>query len=159
MAKQKGSGAKKNITKKTPPEKSTKEKRKVRQYKRCFDACSLIEGGLSVRKAMKAKRLSSKTFYEWVDNKPENEKQFVRACEDRQDELFEECLTIVDEMDDDKKIWGNAMIQRAKLRIQTRLDMLARMNPKKYSERHIIEGGDKPVEVVTIFKLPENGRE
>jgi hypothetical protein len=160
MAKKKGSTPKKIIKKKSLPVVTARDKEKERRNKKCLKVCKLIESGLSVRASIdEIKPFSSSTLYKWIDEDANNAKHFARVCSDRQEMLFEECLKIADQDEDDKKVWGSAMIQRSKLRIQTRLDMLARMNPKKYSERHIIEGGETPIEVVTIFKLPDNGRE
>ena len=167
MAKKQGSSPKKNTSKKNTPGKTARDLESERRNKKCLKLCKLIESGLSVRKSIdKLKPFSSSTLYKWIDESTENAKHFARACEERQESLFEECLDIADDQEGDTYIdkegqekTNTNVIQRSKLRVQTRLDMLARMNPKKYSERHIIEGGDTPIESVVTFRLPENGRD
>lgn len=155
MAKSQGKSSEKKVetlsTKRQLQKKVTERK--------CLAVIELVRGGSSTYKALKANKLSSQSFYDWLKLSAENSNNFARACEDRQELIFEQCLEIADDgSKDDAPFVGGNHVQRAKIKIQTRLDMLARMNPRKYSERHIIEGGDTPIEVVTIFQLPDNGR-
>lgn len=96
------------------------------------------EHGLSLRKALEG-FLSSSTFFEWLKEDEEKSKRYARACEVREEGLFDEMLDIADESNLDYKVseQGNIVIdgqavQRSKLRIETRQWMLGKMNPKKY---------------------------
>ena len=138
---------------------------------RCTVICGKIENGSSLRKALKENKLSSKSFFEWVekieiidgvDTKP-NIKHYTRACEERHDALFEEIIEIADETENDKVkgVLNSEAIQRSKLRVDARKWVLSKMNPKKYGDSTTLkhEGGETPIETVQVFKLPDNKRD
>jgi hypothetical protein len=119
--------------------------------------------GLSLRKVLNQSAMpSSKTFYEWIDEDKEKVKQYARACQDRQDLLFDEILEIADEneadiyKDDDGnvKIDGNT-VQRSRLKVDARKWALSKMNPKKFGDSQKVEmevSEVKPLEFVLIGK-------
>lgn len=88
-----------------------------------------------------------RTVREWAQNEPDIAAAIGRAREDGEDALAEECLEIADDASNDwmekhdkdgKNIgWqlNGEHVQRSKLRIETRLKLLAKWNPKKYGER------------------------
>ena len=104
-----------------------------------------------------------RTVYDWVDADIAAEKakegsgtgfsaRFARAREDGEDMIAVDCLDIADNqvdeplidpstgvpvMKDDQivKTKSNVSVQHAKLRIETRLKLLAKWNPKKYGEK------------------------
>jgi hypothetical protein len=68
--------------------------------------------------------------------------QYTCARTERADYIFEECMDIADESENDIDENGQLdqeAIQRAKLRIDTRKWMLGKMQPKKYGEKIDIE--------------------
>jgi hypothetical protein len=165
MAKKQGSSTKKNTLKKNPKEKTGREKQKERTFKRCIEICLMIEEGSPLRKALKQKKLSRASFYDWIDNDAKNLERYARAREERAALIFEDMLDIADDQENDTytdnegiEQVNHNVINRSKIRLDTRKWMLARMD-KKYNERHIIEGGDNPIETVVTFRIPENGRE
>lgn len=103
---------------------------------------------------------SSQTFYKWltpndsdtekvIKEKEIKSKQYARACNDRADAIFEECLAIADNQEKDKytdehgkEHVNHNVINRSRLRVDTRKWMLGKLNPKKY--------GDKMQQDVTI---------
>lgn len=114
---------------------------------------SAIENGDSLRKALKAVKLSSKTFYEWLEDEGNEDKvkQYARACEERAEALLDEMIDIVDdtrydyiEMDTgeegasehvlDKKP-NYELIQRSRLRYDARKWLVSKLNPKKYGDK------------------------
>lgn len=144
MAKSRTTATKKKTDAKTTVRKKTAVKKKTARelerevkIKKCKDTLSLIkEDALSLRNALKKNRLSSEAFYKWLEEDEENQKQFARARESRQNIIFEQCLTIADdEAKDAVPFVGKNHIDRAKLRIETRLKVLSRMNPKKYGDK------------------------
>lgn len=165
MAKQKDKDDKKKPVKKTtgvpkmkkPPKPPTKKKaakketQKESVLRRCIEVVNQIKDeGVSLRKALKDKKLSSDSFYQWVERDAENLKQLARACERREEILFDECVDIADDDSRDEKAFvGKIHVDRAKLRIQTRLDVLARMNPKKYGAKIEV---DQKTDVKISFK-------
>lgn len=102
-----------------------------------------IEQGSSLRAALrKDKRPSSKTFFEWIKNSDEKEKQYARAMDKRADTIFEDILNIADDNSQDvfyddqgNERVNNDVIQRARLRVDARKWMLGKMNPKKYGDK------------------------
>lgn len=101
-----------------------------------------IEGGVSARKAVIEAKISSKTFWEWLDADEEKVKQYTRACEERSEFIMDEIYDIVDATeadvykDDDGniKIDGN-VVQRARLQSDIRKWHLSKLNPKKYGDK------------------------
>lgn len=111
-----------------------------------------IENGVSTRKAVIEAKISSKTFWEWIDGKDEDGnitdwskekvKQYTRACEARTEFMADEILEIADSTeadiykDDDGniKIDGNT-VQRARTQIETRKWLMSKMFPKKYGDK------------------------
>lgn len=105
--------------------------------------CLDIESGMSLRAALnKDNRPSSRTFFNWVDSSSEKVKQYARATEQRADSIFEDILSIADNQEDDiivlddgKEVPNHNVIQRARLRVDSRKWMLGKMNPKKYGDK------------------------
>ena len=77
----------------------------------------------------------------WRDEDEEILNQYLYAREARETLIFEQCLDIADATSKDiiKKdgieIVNNNVIARDKLRIDTRLRMLGKMNAKKYGDK------------------------
>ena len=129
----------------------------------------LIENGNSLRKSLATVKLSSKTFYEWLELE-ENEskvKQYARACEERAEALLDEMLDIVDdtrndyiEMDTGEEGASEhvleakpnyELIQRSRLRYDARKWLVSKLNPKKYGEKvDVTSGGDKIPQATAI---------
>ena len=74
------------------------------------------------------------TVYRWMDDDKGFEQRFARAREIGHDAMAQECITIPDTEDD---------VQRAKLKVWTRLQLLARWDPKRYSERMAVDSTAK----------------
>lgn len=114
--------------------------------------------GKSLRQSLEG-LLSSETFYKWISEDEELSKRYARACENRQDALFDEILEIADNDNPDLSIVdGNVVVdgqavQRSKLRIDARKWMLAKMNPKKYGERVDVNHGGQEGNPVKYINL------
>ena len=115
-----------------------------------------IECGDSLRAILNDKRdkeilPSRKTFNEWLCNDDVLSDQYARACSDRADGIFDQILTIADATEDDiimdengKLITNHNVIQRDRLRVDTRKWALSKMNPKKYGDKvDVTSGGEK----------------
>jgi hypothetical protein len=96
---------------------------------------------------------SYRTVYDWLDKDSEFSSRFAHARDLGEDQISQECLEIAD--DDSKDLAGelgipNAVaVNRAKLRIETRLKLLAKWNPKKYGDKIAHTGEDGgPVQFV-----------
>jgi hypothetical protein len=119
--------------------------------------CKRIENGEALRTILLEKTMpSSQTFYKWVDNDEIKSKQYARVAELRAENIFEDILTIADNQEEDiyiddegKEQTNHNVIQRARLRVDSRKWMLGKMQPKKYGDKNttVFEGGDKPIEI------------
>lgn len=127
--------------------------------------CSEIEKGRALRNVLKDDKMpSTSTFYEWLDNDDVKSKQYARATSVRADIIFDDILSIADENTNDTyindngiEVVNNDVIQRSRLRIDSRKWVLSKLNPKKYGDKtDITSGGEKittPQEVkITIVK-------
>lgn len=120
--------------------------------------CLLIEEGKSLRDAAKG-IIDRQTFYNWLNEDASKIDQYARACERRADAIFEEILDISDDQEGDvyidkdgNEVTNHNVIQRARLRVDSRKWMLGKMNPKKYGESSLLKLGDnegKKLEVST----------
>jgi len=82
------------------------------------------------------------TFYKWLESDENKIKQYARATEIRAENIFDEILEISDDQENDVYIdkdgieqINHNVINRAKLRVDSRKWTLSKMNPKKYSEK------------------------
>jgi len=106
--------------------------------------CELIsKKGMSLRAVLLSKDMpSSETFYKWVESDISKSKQYACACEDRSEKIFEDILNISDASKDDviidsegREVVNHNVIQRDRLRVDSRKWMLGKLNPKKYSDK------------------------
>lgn len=130
--------------------------------------CERIADGEPLRQICRDDGMPNyRTFYDWLDrddllskSADENVKstslnlsaRFARAREDGHDAIAEETLKIADDGTNDwmekqdkegKNIgWqlNGEHVQRSKLRIETRLKLLSKWNPKKYGEKVELAG-------------------
>jgi len=136
-----------------------------------------IENGKPLRRVLNAdNQPSSQTFYKWIDEDEEKSKRYVRACEARAETIFEDILQIadgefvveyVDTIDVLKDDDGNVIetieateevisirnndVKRNQIMIDARKWMLGKMNPKKYGDKTILEGGDPDKPIIVDF--------
>lgn len=95
--------------------------------------CAWIAEGKSLRGYMRATGRDLTTVYRWLRTYPDFHKRYARAHEDRADTLADELVDIADEVSQGSL----EEIQAAKLRIDTRKWVAAKMRPTKW--------GDAPV--------------
>lgn len=94
------------------------------------------------------------TVYDWLERDQSLSGRFARARERGEEAIAAECLDIADSAKND---WMEAHgqddagyklngehIQRSKLRIETRLKLLAKWNPKKWGEKVDLNHGVQP---------------
>lgn len=78
---------------------------------------------------------------------------YARAREVGFDALADQCLTIADDSsndvrvvgDDDREVCNTEFVQRAKLRVETRLKLLAKWDPKRYGDKIDVTSGNQPI--------------
>lgn len=84
------------------------------------------------------------TIYEWLAKYSDFSDRYARASEQRADRYFDEMLDIADGTLIDE-------VQKAKLQIDTRKWVLARMNPKKYSDKAQDDNADNAISLLAKF--------
>ena len=112
-----------------------------------LEICERIANGRSLRNVCLDKDMPHMaTVMRWIDDNSEFCEQYRRACEDRETTHFEEMLTIADGV-----LPETAQVARAKLRIDARKWVLARMNPKKYSDKQQDDNTDNAISLLAKF--------
>ena len=84
------------------------------------------------------------TVYDWLEKDQQFSQRIARARDLGEDQIAQQCIEIADDESNDVtgelKMPNNVAVQRAKLRIDTRLKLLAKWNPKKYGDRTVLAG-------------------
>jgi hypothetical protein len=117
--------------------------------------CEQLSEGISLREICRQDGMPPwQTVYSWMERDASLVEAIARAREIGYDALAEECLKIADDGTNDYvegergPQLNSEHIQRSKLRIETRLKLLAKWNPKKYGERVQVAGdADSPLKV------------
>ena len=117
--------------------------------------CEQLANGIPLREICRQDGMPPwQTVYSWMERDASLVQAIARAREIGYDALAEECLNIADDASNDyvETEHGPRLnaehVQRSKLRIETRLKLLAKWNPKKYGERVQVAGdADSPLKV------------
>lgn len=105
--------------------------------------CARIAEGEPLRQICREEDMPAwRTVYDWMEAQPDFAARFARARELGFDAIAEECLEIADEgafdaiEGEDGALRSNSeVIQRSKLRVETRLKLLAKWSPKRYGDK------------------------
>lgn len=105
-----------------------------------------------------------RTVYDWIDADAEFSAGIARGRQLGYDVIAQDCITIADDGTNDymKKLaddgneaalaYNAEHVQRSKLRVETRLKLLAKWDPKRYGERQQVDVNDvtppKPIDEV-----------
>ena len=129
------------------------------------DICDSVSNGIATRNAILKNKIPFKTFYEWIDADGIKSKQYTRATELRAELMADELMTISDSTADDiiidergNEIINHNVIQRDKLRIDTRKWLMSKMMPKKYGENKSLDLttlGEKITQPPITWAAPE----
>jgi len=102
--------------------------------------CELLAQGQSVRQICSQPGQPDKSqVYRWLDENGDFRDQYARAREEQADKLAKEILELSDKIEDDNPV----KVQRARLQVDSRKWLAARLAPKKYSDHitHDVKGG------------------
>lgn len=108
----------------------------------------LIEGvseGIPLRELCRRHGIGKSMVYQWRKDDPDFDGRFARAREEGFDAIAEEALEIADDGTNDwekrnrddgttEDVLNHEHVQRSKLRIETRLKLLAKWDPKRYGD-------------------------
>lgn len=125
-----------------------------------------IESGKTLRSYCRQEgKPSYGTIYDWLEEDASENSRFARARDVGEAQIAQECLEIADttevgeiittKADGSREVKTIDMIEHRKLRIETRLKLLAKWNPKKYGDRmeHVGEGGG-PIQIISTIPRP-----
>jgi hypothetical protein len=138
--------------------------------------CDRIEQGETLRAICREEgKPCFRSVYNWLDAKhkdysAEFATRFACAREKGEDAIAQECLEIADNATNDwmelhseesanagYKLNGEH-VQRSKLRIDTRLKLLAKWNPKKWGEKLALGGDPENPLTVTVQRLTDGAK-
>lgn len=108
--------------------------------------CEEIGLGKSLRTVCNGDDMPSfQTVFAWIKKYPEFLEQYARACQERSEAMAEDILDIADDGTNDwmtikrggeeVEVPNNEVLQRSKLRVDTRKWIMSKMVPKKYGDR------------------------
>lgn len=89
------------------------------------------------------------TVYAWAKDRPDVSERIARARDDGFDAIAGECLEIADKTTVED-------VQRDRLRVETRLKLLAKWDPKRYGDKVALTGGsegDAPIKTQLSVKF------
>lgn len=158
--------AKKPAGKKTAPEKRPPGRVSTFSQEKADHICEQLTKGIPLAEICREDGMPAvRTVSDWKDAHPSFAAAFARAREDGFDAIAADCLRIADDTTNDTKIVGgdeNAReaantewISRSKLRVETRLKLLAKWDPARYGEKIAIGGADDlpPIKTMTDEQL------
>ena len=102
--------------------------------------CDLIAEGRSVAEICARPDMpSQQSVYTWLKQDEDFLERYARAREAQADKLAKEILELSDKIEDDNPV----KVQRARLQVDSRKWLAARLAPKKYSDHitHDVKGG------------------
>jgi hypothetical protein len=118
----------------------------------------IAENGKSAIGALKG-RMSTQTFYVLLED-TEKSKRYARATEMRAEQMAHEMLEIADNYEHDitmtedgREVIDHAVVNRDRLRVDSRKWLLAKLQPKKYGDKVEVEQNIKFAEPVTGMKI------
>lgn len=105
-----------------------------------------VSNGEPLAPVLREMQIGVTTWYDWVNARPELAEAIARARLLGFDVIAEECLEIADDARNDWMerrgedgdagyVLNGEHVQRSKLRIETRLKLLAKWDPKRYGDR------------------------
>jgi hypothetical protein len=104
-----------------------------------FDKILLvIEGGQSLRQALKTFQISSRTFYMWIESDKTLEKQYARAIELRAEAKFDsiqEDYLESPQRDPESGRIDSAWVALQRLKIDAKKWEVSKLFPKKYGDK------------------------
>ncbi len=103
----------------------------VYSQKLAMDICSQISTGNHLNAICKQDNMPTRTtVYKWLETNPTFADMYVRAREERTDLMADEIIDIADQTFEDA-----AAVMKARLRVDTRKWLMAKMSPRKYGDK------------------------
>lgn len=112
--------------------------------------CVWIAEGRSLRSWCRANNREMHTVYKWLSDNKDFMQRYARAHDDRADSLADELVDIADE----SQFGTLEQIQAARLRIETRKWIAAKLKPRKWGEAPPAEQRSNVVFNIGISRVP-----
>lgn len=116
--------------------------------------------GKSLRQASQMAGVARQTFLDWVDKDQELAGQYAHARAAMIDKIADDIMTIADEdliPTGEGKV-DSAMVQKQRLRVDTRKWLLSKLAPKKYGDKLELTGDETaPLSIQTIERVIIDG--
>lgn len=129
---------------------------KAEKEKKITEVLAGMRNGLSLRQSSENANVKAQTFLSWVDQDKDLSEQYARARSDMIDKIADDIIKIADEEmipTGEGKV-DNAMVQKQRLRVDTRKWLLSKLAPKKYGDKLELSGDDKsPLTIQRIERV------
>ena len=129
---------------------------KAEKEKKITEVLAGMRNGLSLRQSSENANVKAQTFLSWVDQDKDLSEQYARARSDMIDKIADDIIKIADEEmipTGEGKV-DNAMVQKQRLRVDTRKWLLSKLAPKKYGDKLELTGDDKsPLTIERIERV------
>lgn len=115
-----------------------------------------VSAGIPLAQVVRELQFGLRTWYDWMEQSPELAARFARARELGFDIIAASTLDIADEKPERNQNGGidSGSVQHAKLRIETRLKLLAKWDPKRYGEKVELSGdAANPIAIQRIERV------
>ena len=129
---------------------------KLEKQKKITEVLTGMRNGLSLRQSSENANVKAQTFLSWVDQDKDLSEQYARARSDMIDKIADDIIKIADEEmipTGEGKV-DSAMVQKQRLRVDTRKWLLSKMAPKKYGDKLELSGDEQaPVSIQRIERV------
>ena len=129
---------------------------KAEKEKKITSVMKHMREGHSLRQSTIRAGVATQTFMDWVDKDPELSGHYAQARAAMIDAVADETMRIADEElipTGEGKV-DSAMVQKQRLRVDTRKWLLSKMAPKKYGDKLELSGDDKsPLTIQRIERV------
>ena len=129
---------------------------KAEKQQKITKVLSGMRNGLSLRQSSENANVKAQTFLSWVDQDKDLSEQYARARSDMIDKIADDILKIADEElipTGEGKV-DSAMVQKQRLRVDTRKWLLSKLAHKKYGDKLELSGDEHaPVSIERIERV------
>lgn len=112
---------------------------------------AMMVEGLSIKKICEHEDMPDpRTIYRWLSKYETFRQNYARAQQDRTTVFAEELLEISDQYDKSEEVLNPDLIQRAKLKIDTRKWLMSKLDPKRYGDKvETVHSGEVEIKQIT----------
>jgi hypothetical protein len=129
---------------------------KTDKQKKITEVLAQMREGKSLRQSAESAGVARQTFLDWVDKDEELAGQYAHARAAMIDKIADDIMLIADEdliPTGEGKV-DSAMVQKQRLRVDTRKWLLSKLAPKKYGDKLELSGDEQaPVSIQRIERV------